>query len=142
METKMEQIDVKKIMEEIRNEIKEKGYSASELSFQDVAIPKVHGIYGEDSAAGLAEGIVEASACQRVDLYYPLAGNPVKRIIKKIIRKIVGLVLIPITLEQERYNAAMVRNMQFVQKYMNYQQQEIEDLKKQVSELKSQIEDK
>lgn len=141
METKMEQIDVKKIMEEIRNEIREKGYSPDELSFKDVSIPEVCPENNENNALGLTAGIMEAAACQRVDLYYPLSGNALKKIIKKVLRKLIGLVLVPVTLEQDRYNAIMVRNMQIVQNHIEDQQREIEALKRQVNELEAQIEE-
>lgn len=140
MGAKIEQIDIKKIMEEIREEIKVKGYTVNELSFNDIAIPK--GYDTDTNAIGLSEGIMEAAACQRVDLYYPLSGNAFKVFIKKIIRKLVGWVLIPVTFEQERYNAAMVKNIQQVEVYINSQQEEIEDLKMQINKLKSQIDNK
>lgn len=136
----MEQIDINKIMEEIREEIKEKGYTAMELSFHDIAIPE--GYEMNMGSAGLTEGIMEATAHQRVDLYYPLSGNAFKVFIKKIVRKLVGLVLIPVTLEQEKYNSAMVKNMQQIQAYIDSQREEIEDLRIQVNKLKSQIDNK
>ncbi len=39
----MQKIDVEQIMNEIRAEIREKGYTENELKFQDIPIPAVPG---------------------------------------------------------------------------------------------------
>lgn len=137
----MDQIDVKKIMEELRAEIKEKGYKAEDLSFQDVA-SSGHTQECEFDINQLSCGISEAISCQRVDLYCPVTGNAVKRLIKKIIRKVIGVVLVPVTLEQERYNTIMAGNMEQIYAYIYEQENTIEELKLKVSRLEKKLKDK
>ena len=129
-----EQIDVQQIMQQLREEIKKKGYTANELSFNDVVVEGC-GKGQTFDVNNLSCHIEEASAVQRVDLYRPVGGNALKRLIKKTIRKIIGLVLTPITLDQERYNASMVNSMNQVYLYICQKEDEIEELKQRIEEL-------
>jgi len=68
----MVKIDVEKIMEEIRIEIKNNGYKASDLSFDDVKLP-----------------INFTDIPWNLKIYTPIPGHGVKHFIKRLVRKIV-----------------------------------------------------
>ena len=84
-------IDVSEIMEQIRTEIKEKGYSSDMLSFADVPNDADSDTSGERFDADMLRANVQyISTHHRVDPYRPLAGNPIAVFFKKVIRKLVS----------------------------------------------------
>lgn len=104
-------INIEEIMQEIRQEIKEKHLTADMLSFEDVPYTKpgdaVHG-YGLDSQE-VKTAMVYLNSHYNVQPYKPLAGNPVFVFIKKVIRKLAKFYIIPIVDEQNQFNENTVR---------------------------------
>lgn len=83
MSDKIQTVDVEKIMEEIRRNIKERGYTEEMLSFSEAAsdaeiqngIPVDDAVYNE---AELNQYLQSARAGHNIPYYEPMAGNKVK----------------------------------------------------------------
>ena len=86
----MRQVNVEEIMEEIKDEIKEKGYTDDMLSFSDIPLANV------DLAGQMKDAAFIA--------WRRPVSQGVKGIIKRIIRKCVGFVIAPVTEDQTRFN--------------------------------------
>ena len=125
----MENIDIEKIMEEIRQEIKEKGYKESDLSFSDIPITDQADIEESYNEQVLLENIRGANQSTRVDFYKPIDGG-IKGLIKKIIRKMVKPIILHLCQEQEIFNAYTVRTINQLYSYNKQLEKRIEDLEK------------
>ena len=94
-------INVSEIMDGIREEIKEKGYSSDMLSFADVP-----------------SDIQYVNANHRVDPYRPISGNPVAVFFKKVIRKLVSFYVEPYAAEQSSLNANIAQAQTQIELYI------------------------
>ena len=94
-------IDVSEIMEQIRTEIKEKGYSGERFD-----------------ADMLRANVQYISTHHRVDPYRPLAGNPIAVFFKKVIRKLVSFYVEPYAAEQSSLNANIAQAQQQTEMYI------------------------
>lgn len=103
----MEQINVEKLMEQIRAEIAEKGYTAAELDFQDV--DGCGGAVVDYNPKVLQTALQEAEEGFIVRCRDPYAGNPVKVFIKKVLRKLMLFFVEPIVAQQNAYNSAVTQ---------------------------------
>jgi len=103
-----ETIDIEKIMEEIRQGIKEQGLTADMLSFEDVPYRK--------SAIGgsVSEALDYISTHYYIQPYKELKGNPVKVFVKKVLRKLMKFYVEPAVFEQNDFNANAVTVMKSV----------------------------
>lgn len=135
-------VHVQKIMEEIRAEIREKGYTADMLSFSDVPLP-----VGSDQANSAADGEAFAQAVGRMrGLSFIAWRRPVntgiKGIVKRVLYKLSGFIAAPISEDQTAFNGAAVSAMEQLCAVLEAQQQEIsrqqasiESLQKHISNL-------
>lgn len=112
-------INVSEIMEGIRSEIKEKGYSSDMLSFADVPSDAESGDFSERFDADMLHGNVQyINAHHRVDPYRPLSGNPVGVFFKKVVRKLISFYVEPYAAEQSSLNANIAQAQQQVEQYI------------------------
>jgi hypothetical protein len=112
-------IQVTEIMESIRAEIKEKGYSSDMLSFADVPSDPESGDFSERFDADMLHGNVQyVNANHRVDPYRPLQGNPVAVFFKKVIRKLVSFYIEPYAAEQSSLNANVAQAQAQIELYI------------------------
>lgn len=156
-------INVEDIMAEIRKKIKDENLSSTALSFDDVPLnaPEVliRGGYDTDI---LMNSTVYISANNQLVSNTPLGGDPIKRFIKKLIRKLVQFYVVPIVDQQNAFNRscsdAFLQINGFVHKSAEndvgvmsmrieelelrqlYNKREIEELTEQVRRLKKEIE--
>ncbi|WP_434309607.1 hypothetical protein [Hominifimenecus sp. rT4P-3] len=134
-------INVEKIMEEIRQEIKEKGYDASMLSFQEIDGADEKGrleLEEHFSMEELERRVQEANMHATVPWYYPVEGNALACFVKKVIRKFGRFMLIPVVETQNESNHAMVRCLNQLLACVKAQQETIEALQGQLKELQDQ----
>ncbi len=124
----MENINIEQIMEEIRAEIKEKGYKESDLSFQDIPVEQKLVAAEQYNAQQLSDSLRVANMYTRVDYYRPITGHGLKTTIKKAIRKILKPLLLPICQNQEQFNAGAVQTMNQMHQYMLLQEKRIDEL--------------
>lgn len=120
-------IDVTKIMEQIRQEIKESGRDKIPLSFADES--------SGASASGLDEAVRYLAYNYEVTAYRMLEGNKIKRFIKKCIRKAGSFFVLPIVAQQNKLNY----NFYMVCEAVKNQKGEIEDLQKTLTELEQKV---
>jgi hypothetical protein len=104
-------INIEEIMEEIRQEIREKHLTPDMLSFEDVPYNKpgdaVSG-YGMDSEEA-QNALIYLNGHYNVQPYKPLGGNALFVFIKKVIRKLTKFYIEPIVADQNQINANAVR---------------------------------
>ena len=115
------QINVQDIMKEIKKEIEVKGYTNDLNKFDKVK-------FNED--------LYVANHEWEVNPYRPLQGNKAAVFFKKVIRKLVYFFVEPIVMAQDGFNASLVRLMNQMGCYIDEQNKEIAELKKQIEELK------
>lgn len=126
----MQDINIEKIMEEIRTEIKEKGYKESDLSFSDIPVRQddTNEISELFSADRLISLVNAANTSTRVDFYRPITDGGLKGMIKKAIRKMMKPLLLPLCQEQEKYNSILVQTINQMKLYIEIQEKRIDDL--------------
>lgn len=119
-------IDVTKIMEQIRQDIKESGADRIPLSFQDS---------NSSSASTLDEAVRYLAYNYEVTAYQMLEGNKLKRFFKKCIRKAGSFFVLPIVAQQNKLNY----HYYMVCEAVKNQKNEIADLKKTLTDLESKV---
>lgn len=128
----MEKVNVEQIMKEIREEIVEKGYKQSDLSFEDVNVPDYQstndGMTGKYDANKLNDSLLTANVTWRVDYYKPITDTGIKGFLKKLIRKLIKPIMYRICQNQEQYNASVVQTLNELNKCIKIQQEKIDAL--------------
>lgn len=130
-------INVEKIMEEIRADIKEKGYTEDMLSFQDVKKVQATGFqYNEQECINLVN-------CVNRDAFIPwyrdLGQGGVKGFFKKVIRKMLVFLIAPMSDEQNRFNSDVTQTLNQFMGYIDMQNNQIEKYKKDIQLLERKI---
>ena len=120
-------IDVTKIMEEIRANIKESGADKIPLSFQDES--------SGASASTLDEAVRYLAYNYEVTAYRMLEGNKIKRFFKKCIRKAGSFFVLPIVAQQNKLNY----HYYMVCEAVRNQKNEISDLQKTLTDLETKV---
>ena len=119
-------IDVTKIMEQIRQDIKESGADRIPLSFQDS---------NSSSASTLDEAVRYLAYNYEVTAYQMLEGNKIKRLFKKCIRKAGSFFVLPIVAQQNKLNY----HYYMVCEAVRNQKNEIADLQKTLTDLEAKV---
>ena len=132
----MQEINVDKIMEEIREEIEEKGIKNQPLEFADVnqavdflELPKK---YDKDM---MHRELVNLNGVWDTSLDELQSNNPLKRAVKKAIQKAVRMVVNSHVAKQVAFNASVVDSINM----LDCLAKENEDLKEEVRQLKEQM---
>lgn len=120
-------IDVTRIMEEIRANIKESGADKIPLSFADES--------SGASASTLDEAVRYLAYNYEVTAYRMLEGNKIKRFFKKCIRKAGSFFVLPIVAQQNKLNY----HYYMVCEAVRNQKNEIEDLRKTLTDLEAKV---
>lgn len=132
-----EKIDVQKIMEQIREEIKEKGYKESDLSFYDIEIKDRESVLTNTfNKNEYTNCLNQANSFVNPGFYSTNIGSGIKGFIKKIIRKIISPIMMPVCERQEMYNSASVRTLNQINLYINDLEDRIVELEKEIDSLK------
>lgn len=134
----MSELNVEKIMEEIRNEIKIKGYTNDMLSFSDITSENT-GINTEKfDRVKFNEDLFNLNTLwnvnpnREIEIKQGIKGKCIT-LFKKIIRKCIRFYLAPIVWEQDSFNATAVRLMNLLNLYL----EENTKLLEEVSRLKN-----
>lgn len=151
----MQEINIEEIMQQIRAEIKEKGYTNDMLSFNDIVADSVEMNVDKFDKVLLNEEIYSLNSFWNVQTEHALvsAGGLKTKLsvfIKKVIRKLIRFYIIPIVSEQNTFNANVVRTMNLVNCYITenerlsetviINQEHIEKLIQENNELKKKVE--
>lgn len=133
-----QKIDVEKIMEEIRADIKCKGYNNDMLSFSDVYVAPSD-TFQKDV---FDENVTDINNQWDIPYYRPIIGNPIKKFIQKVIRKLMKPVSFPVVIDQAEFNSRVASVMNQMKLYIETEQKEKELLIKKIEELQKKIEEK
>lgn len=135
----MKIINVEKIMEEIRAEIKKKGYVDDLPDFSDTfctIAPSHRGIFDKDE---FQKSVQYLNENWNIQAYRQLVGNglagKIKVLIRKIIRKCIKFYIEPIVEEQDKFNAKVTTSFNILTLYVTQMQEENDKLKKQIEQL-------
>lgn len=130
-------IDVEEIMNQIRADIKEKGYKESDLSFTDIAIKEREAVLvNRFDKTEFLNSLHQANAYVNPGFYNINIGNGIKGVLKKIIRKAIAPIMLPVCERQEIYNAASVRTLNQLNLYVNELETRISELETEIESLK------
>ena len=141
MSGQMIKIDVEKIMDEIRQEIKEKGYTNDLLSFQDVEIES-DAAKAEFDMNEMKNCVQAANMSARVEYYHQMIPHRgLKNIVKIVLRKILRFLLLPLLEEQNRYNADSVRTINQLTRYVEEQLQKNHEYEEEIRRLNNRVTD-
>lgn len=98
-------VDIDKIMSEIRQKIKDEGLTSSMLSFEDIPMDKPSSEMDTDYNPYILKQSAELLCSQnQITPNKPIEGNPIVRLIKKVIRKLTQFYVMPIVMEQNILN--------------------------------------
>lgn len=133
----MKEINVEEIMAEIRQEIKDKGYTPDMLSFRDpnAAVEE----YCEFDHDEFRDTIGFLEATKYVPWKNP-TGHGLKGFVKKVILKLVGPLIAPISDGQNTYNHQVTAAFTQLLGYVNQQNKQLEAYSKEIEELKKRLE--
>lgn len=136
----MQEINVDKIMEEIREEIREKGMENNDPEFADVNLSedflKLPEKYDKDM---MHRELVNLNGIWDTSLEELTSGNPVKRAVKKAIQKAVRMVVSSHVAKQTAFNASVVDSINMLNclaKENEALREEVEGLKEQIGQLR------
>jgi len=132
-------INIESIMQEIKAEIKENGYTNDLLSFNDIVIDTSGMNASNFDKIAFNEEIYTVNHTWNVQAYRVLSGSKIALLFKKAMRKMVYFFVEPIVLEQDGFNASVVRLMNQMNCYVDETKEQNEVLKKQVEELTEKI---
>ncbi|MSS64499.1 hypothetical protein [Velocimicrobium porci] len=132
----MQKINVQKIMEEIREEIKEKGYTEDMLSFHEIPVrtDQILDAIPAENKTIFTSTINQVRNASYIPWYRPVP-NGIKGFIKKVIRKCVGFVVAPITDDQNIYNSLNITLVEQLCNRVEEQQEQILKLEKCIADL-------
>lgn len=126
-------INVEDIMEEIRREIIEKGYTNDQLSFSDYNEVKKN----SQTIDGCLEILSSSCYVQPHKMLPPEKGisGRLKRFIKRVIRKLVKFYVEPIVFEQNEFNSNTVMLMNLFHEYIHKNNKKIETMEAEIERL-------
>lgn len=155
-------INVDEIMADIRKKIKDENLTSVTLSFDDIALSGADALLKGGYSTEILQSSTEyVSARCQVSFNTPVQGNPLKRFIKKVIRKLVQFYVVPIVEQQNELNARYTSAIQQVNGFIRmtsdsnistvishieelemrqlYNKREIADLNEQIRILKEEL---
>lgn len=110
----MQNINIEEIMQEIRDDIKKRGFEDQTVEFEDMVL--LGGGTGMSYSVEAYKDILEqAQENAEVASYRPLAGNVVSRLIKKVNRRLIAFYIEAIVDDQNKFNKEVYKGL-----LMNY----------------------
>lgn len=122
-------VNIEQVVEEIHQQICEKGISLDIPEFSGASEKPVVEIAPFD----MDEFMQNVAAVERryqIECYAPIVGNPVIKLIKRVVRKMVNFIVAPIVEDQNAFNSAAAKTIFSLQSY-------ISELEKRMKELES-----
>ena len=145
MSDKIQTVDVEKIMEEIRQNIKERGYSEDMLSFSEAAsdVEITNGVTTDDMVydeTEMNQFILAARGLHNIPYYEPMQGNKLKVFVKRVLRKLMAFQMQPIRERQNQFNYNMVQSIREIALHTAELEDAICEKEALVEELETRIE--
>ncbi len=135
----MEQINIEKIMEEIRADIKAKGLVEDNLALNDVIL------YGGASGNAYTHDAYKDVVENALDKYYvesykPVSGNFISKIIKKINRRLIAFYIEAIVIDQDEFNKEVANSIALNYSKFKEDDERMKALEAKIFELQKKIE--
>lgn len=136
----MKEINVEEIMAEIRNEIKEKGFTADMLSFTEISMPSPH--VSEFNIDDFRRTIAAIESSK----YVPgrtddNIGHGIKGLIKRVIRKLVWFNIAPMSDKQNIYNDHIATALYQMLSFIELQNTQMEEYDEKIKSLKDELQE-
>lgn len=140
MAEEMLTVNVKEIMEEIRQNIKDQGYTESLLSFQDVKPKEYIAGNGKLDLQKLHRVLNVVNEKQKIEYYHQfIPHRGVKNIIKAGIRKILRFLIQPFTETQTEFNVSSALTLNQISYFIIEQLNQNEEYETKIAELEKRI---
>lgn len=130
-------VNIEKIMSDIRQEIKDKGYSYNMLSFSEVTEIVADNGDGVDLNE-IENNMNYLNNSYNIVSYRPLTGNKLVIFVKRVIRKLTKFYVEPIVAAQNEFNAFNVRVLNALFKNIRQQSEEQSEMDK-INELMNKL---
>lgn len=134
----METINVEKIMQEIREDIKNKGYTDDMLSFCDIQIQET--MAEEYNQSEYRSALHNMGVYSYVPWYRDLSKSKIKRVVQKVVRKVSAFLIAPISEQQSDFNYEATKAFGQIAGYIEQSENQMEANKKMIELLEEKIE--
>ncbi len=130
-------VNIEKIMAEIRAEVEKNGPYEDLPSFDEIPIPRLD---QPTAPAALGGSIAARLADVEIPPVYPIpAGNPLKRLYKRVVAKVVRCATFPITVRATETNRMFRDCLNQEAAVIEEQQRQIEALKDRIERLEARL---
>lgn len=124
---------VQNVIKEIREDIKNNGHKNDMLSFDDIAVS----IIDDESVKDV---LININNQWNVSYYRPsTSGNHIKILFKKVVRKLIKPIMLPVVTEQTNFNAKVVQILNNLYVQLKNEQKQKELLLKQIEKLEKKM---
>ncbi|MGN0481893.1 MAG: hypothetical protein ACI4EV_10005 [Lachnospiraceae bacterium] len=138
--TDNEQISIEAIMTQIRKDSRKKRFE-EDVKFTDITIDTGNLTANEFDVYKFDDDVYALNGVWKIESDRELTGNPVKRFLKRIFRRLYLFFIEKIVDDQNAFNAQTVRLMNELNCYVAQTKDENEALKNQVIELNEKLEE-
>ncbi|MCD7761935.1 MAG: hypothetical protein LUI14_01825 [Lachnospiraceae bacterium] len=133
----MSEINIEKIMDEIREEIRQKGYTDDLPSFDETENPEQTGcLYSEAEYQALLQ---ELNTSYNIAWYRDLEGGFLSRFLKKVVRKLTSFLGVPVVVDQSGFNASVTREFNQLAGYIREQKEELDRCHQEIALLTDKV---
>ena len=134
----MNEINVEKIMEEIRENIKKQGFTEEQLNFEEIKESvSFDGVFDESR---MKDELRLANQFAGLNYAGPVEGTGIKRFIKRVIRKLLRFYVHPVFERQNEFNAHNVRTLNELGLYVTECEKKQKELEEALVELRKTVE--
>ena len=146
----MNEINVEKIMNEIRAQIPAQESDWATLRFEDIPLENA----GEGSGTSAFEkrnfekAVSALAAAEQVTFFHPIPGGKVKRFVKRVLRKLIRFCVEPICAEVTDFHKRVARSLQHMRRFVSQyraeslrREEELEALRAEVEALRGRVEE-
>ncbi len=135
----MSGINIEDIMDEIREEIRQKGYTDDMPSFEEIENREESGYqYSEEEYLALLH---EINVNNNIVWYRELEGGFLSRLLKKVVRKLTSFLGVPVVVDQSAFNASVTREFNQLAGYMDEQKDELNRCRQEIALLTDKVEE-
>ncbi len=133
MADKVSDINIEKIMAEIRADIKKKGYKADAVKFETVQAGNAE-VFNKNT---FGEEVRNVNMSYQVSYYFPIEGK--MSFFKRVIRKLGCFLHVPILNNQNAFNAHVTRTFNQMALYIEQQERKEKELNRVIEELEEKV---
>lgn len=132
-------INIEEIMQQIRNEIVESGYTDDMLSFDDVELDDGNFQFDTFNKEDFNKEVYDLNHRWNIQTYRNLGSGGIVGFIKKVVRKMIRFYVDPVVEDQNQFNADLVKTMNLMSCYIQEQDATIAILKNRIQKLEEAV---